>query len=74
MSYFIYASAYNGTPSLTICDAHNGNTVLQWQYESRNDLPTQEVQQLFRQLILLTCQQEIGNVRLFRCQPSEFMI
>lgn len=70
MSYHIFASIYDGVPSLHICDAHNGHTVLQWQYTSQANIPTQEVQQLFRELILLTCQQEINNVRLFQCRQG----
>ena len=56
----------DGTPHLRIIDAEQQCVRLDCQYQDRqggND--RKQLQQLFRQLLLLTCQQDFENLRLF---------
>lgn len=56
----------DGTPHLRIIDAEQQCVRLDWQYQDRqgsND--RKQLKQLFRQLLLLTCQQDFENLRLF---------
>ena len=67
MSWHIHAWLKDGKPCLEIVDADSGSVHLQW---SGNDQPQggRDVQQLFRELLLLSCQQDLRNGRLFSAQ------
>ena len=71
MGYYIYASLENGDPQLEIVDADSKSTCLSWRYQSENsdkNYDKKEIQRLFRELLLLTCKQEINNYRVFGLQ------
>ena len=68
MSFHINACLVDGIPRLELFDSQTGDCRLQWQYNPDSpdhDAGGAEVQRLFHQLILLTCQQETANVRVF---------
>lgn len=72
MGYYIYAWLEEGNPNLEIVDAESKRTCMRWAYsEARhkgNVADKNEIQKLFRQLLLLTCQQELSNCRVFGMQ------
>lgn len=67
MGYQIYAWLDEGQPRLRIVDSESGEVFLSWDFQ-RTLVGQQphEVQALFRQLLLLTCRQEIRNTRTYR--------
>lgn len=67
MGYQIEACIENGKPNLKIYDMTQGDLCLDWHFDGdlASDQTKQEVHHLFRQLLLLTCKQELRNIRLF---------
>ena len=63
MSYHLFASVYEGIPQLVVRDSLTGQTLLCW-HGTRSEC-AKETQYLFRELILLTCRQELVNTRVF---------
>ncbi len=75
MSFQIYAWLDNGQPRLQIIETQSGAIHLSWRYKDdagENNKPKdkKEIQRLFKDLILLTCKQEIKNCRLFETKPD----
>jgi hypothetical protein len=75
MGYYIYAWLEEGNPNLEIVDAESKRTCMRWAYSEGESKPDarwssdkNEIQKLFRQLLLLTCQQEFSNCRVFGMQ------
>ncbi len=67
MGYHIYAWLENSVPQLQIVDAETGAVSVTWSYRSNGELGDQkEIQRLFRDLLLLTCKQEMNNCRIFK--------
>ena len=72
MGYYINAWIENGAPQLQIIDAHSKSVCLSWSYSVTNRAKTddkKEIQRLFRELLLLTCKQEVSNYRVFEVRP-----
>ena len=68
MSFHIKAWLKNGDPQLQIIDAKSNSVCVSWSYESKNAAESGsklEVQELFRELLLLTCKQEMVNCRIY---------
>ncbi len=68
MGYYIYAWLENGRPQLQIVDAETESICVTWGYRDHTDWDHEdekEIQRLFRDLLLLTCKQEISNCRVF---------
>lgn len=68
MGYYIYAWLDKANPQLQIVDAASGSISVSWSYQGTggNALTDEnEIKRLFRDLILLTCKQEINNSRVF---------
>lgn len=64
MGYQIYASLLDGKPNLKIVDIDSQKTCMQWHYEKSgqdNNEEQQEIQRLFRELLLLSCKQNLSN-------------
>lgn len=74
MGYQIEAYLDEGRPALKIYDVKEQSLCLSWTYEGRpSELRSQkEIHRLFRQLLLLTCKQDLHNVRVFNLSPSKF--
>lgn len=74
MSFHIHAWLENGLPRLQVIDAQSGATYLSWHYqEAEQDSQfkePEEVQRLFKELLLLTCKQEMANCRMFSAKPD----
>jgi hypothetical protein len=73
MSYHINAWLEDGDPRLEIVDAHSKSVCMSWSYKSRAGLESRdknEIQRLFRKLILLTCRETIANCRIFETRPN----
>ncbi|MCO7223920.1 hypothetical protein [Pleionea sp. CnH1-48] len=70
MGYRIYAWLNEGKPCLRIYKDDSDTACVEWDYQLANEQSGdegKEIQRLFRQLLLLTCEQELNqNVRLFR--------
>ena len=64
MSYHVFASLYEGVPHLVIRDSSSGHVRLRWCCNHPPD--GDDIQSLFRELILLTCAQEAANTRVFQ--------
>ncbi|TQV88103.1 hypothetical protein [Aliikangiella coralliicola] len=73
MGYQIEAYLDNGKPSLKIYDLEQNALCLSWTYSGKSSekRSKQEVHQLFRELLLLTCKQDIHNVRVFNLSPRQ---
>ncbi len=68
MSFHIYAWLENGKPRLRVEDADSKLTCMSWSYNDGNassDADKHEIKRLFRELLLLTCKQEVANCRVF---------
>lgn len=68
MGCFIYASLIEGKPNLKIVDARSQQTCVNWHYDRDAEGDTgdksaarQEIQRLFRELLLLTCKQNLAS-------------
>ncbi len=72
MGYQIEAYLENGQPALKIYDVDKQDLCLSWRYrKNQNGQESQsEIHRLFRELLLLTCQQDLHNVRVFNLQAS----
>ena len=71
MSYHIYAWLEKGIPHLQIKDSESKSTYLSWSYQTtESNYDKQEIQRLFRELILLTCKQKMDNYRIFEAKPA----
>ena len=71
MGYKIEAFLDNGKPALKIYDIAMQSLCLSWTFhgESGEVSSRSEIQRLFRELLLLTCKQDMHNVRVFNLQP-----
>ncbi len=70
MSYYIYAWLENGNPQLQIVESQSNSICLSWSYKAADtNYDKKEIQRLFRDLILLTCKQEMKNYRIFEVKP-----
>ncbi|MEN8132337.1 MAG: hypothetical protein ABFS45_19590 [Pseudomonadota bacterium] len=70
MGYYIYAWLENGNPQLQIIEAESKSICLSWSYQATDaNYDNKEIQRLFRDLLLLTCKQEMGNYRIFEVKP-----
>ncbi|NOR69082.1 MAG: hypothetical protein GQ532_05215 [Methylomarinum sp.] len=70
MGYYLYAWLENGKPQLQIVEAKSKSICLSWSYQATDkNCDRKEIQRLFRNLLLLTCKQEIGNYRVFEVKP-----
>ncbi len=69
MSFHIFATVDHGTPDLVIRNAITGRTVLRWR--GCNASADSETRRLFRELILLSCCQEMSNARVFSVATRE---
>lgn len=71
MGYYIYAWLDNGNPQLQVVEAKSNAVCISWSYQASDNevYERKEIQRLFRDLLLLTCKQEMGNCRVFTEQP-----
>ncbi len=72
MGYYINAWIENGSPQLQIIDAYSKSVCLSWGYTTANNVNTydkKEIQRLFKELLLLTCKQQMTNYRVFELKP-----
>ena len=67
MGYQIEAYLDAGKPALKIYDISKKDLCLSWRYQGECKDPEShsEIQRLFRELLLLTCKQDLHNVRVF---------
>ncbi len=68
MGYIIYAWLENGNPRLQIVDAQSQAVRVSWEYHNQGEgMPNdkKEIQRLFRDLLLLSCEQEVEHCRIF---------
>jgi len=72
MSYQIEAYLDKGVPSLKIYSAYNQALCLSWTFDTSKSQAAShtEIHQLFKKLLLLTCKQDLNNVRVFRVNSS----
>jgi hypothetical protein len=60
--YFIYASVHDGKPALQVIEADSQRTCLVWEgREAQPELSDQDLRELFRRLLLLTCRQKLKS-------------
>lgn len=73
MGYQIEAYLDNGKPTLKIYDFEDKSPCFSWTYQEdeKEAHSRQELKRLFKALLLLTCKQEIKNVRTFNLLPRE---
>lgn len=74
MGYYIYAWLEKGRPQLQIVDVETESICVTWSYHDKTDWDhkdKKEIQRLFRDLLLLTCKQELNNCRVFGAKPNE---
>ncbi len=74
MGYYIYAWLENGKPQLQIVDAKSKSVCVTWSYQDKNihsQDDKKEIQRLFKDLLLLTCKQELRHCRVFRAEPVQ---
>jgi hypothetical protein len=72
MSFHINAWLENGDPKLQIIDAQSKCVCMSWSYKAKHGIEEtskHELQNLFRELLLLTCKQDISNCRVFSAKP-----
>lgn len=72
MGYYIYAWLDDGNPQLKIVDVQSKSICMRWSYQHSDDnslTDKKEIQRLFKDLLLLTCRQEMKNSRLFQVSP-----
>jgi len=65
MGYRIYAWLDDGRPTLRIVDARSNTECLNWRLQSEDASPSggqKAVQSLFRDLLLLSCRQRLGEM------------
>ncbi|MET1257361.1 hypothetical protein [Aliikangiella maris] len=73
MGYQIEAFLNDGKPSLKIYDSKRELLYLSWTYHETPDehqLP-QAIHELFRDLLLLSCKQDIHNIQQFNLTPRQ---
>ncbi len=71
MGYQIEAYLDRGRPVLKIYDATEKALCLNWTYQgeiAQGEMAS-EIHRLFRELLLLTCKQDLHNVRVFNLSP-----
>lgn len=74
MGYFINAWVDDGLPRLEIINSIDKRVCLSWVYErdaGASAVDANEVKRLFKQLIILTCEQNIKSCRLFSTRPTD---
>ncbi len=73
MGYQIEAYLDNGKPTLKIYDIKRQALCLSWTYAKSLDATASEceVHRLFRELLLLTCKQDMHNIRVFNLSPPQ---
>ena len=57
--YLIYAKLHDGRPVLEVVDAQSQQLCLSWDCPSVHEASAHDVQKLFRQLMLLSCRQNL---------------
>jgi hypothetical protein len=74
MGYRIEAFLNDGKPSLKIFEINQSNPCLTWTFSGKIDdqHSESELHRLFRKLLLLTCKQDLGNVRMF-CLSNQYL-
>jgi len=70
MGYYLYAWIENGKPHLQLIEAQSKSLCLDWSYQETDNYDDKEVQRLFKDLLLLTCKQKMGNYRVFNVKPQ----
>jgi hypothetical protein len=67
MGYRIEAFLDDGKPSLNIFEIDHNTPCLSWTFneEVNHQHSEGELHRLFRKLLLLTCKQDLSNVRMF---------
>jgi hypothetical protein len=73
MGYYIYAWLEDANPQLQIVDAQSGAVCISWSYQDSDSGglgDRKEIKNLFRDLLLLTCKQELNNSRIFKAEPA----
>ncbi|MFQ3261032.1 hypothetical protein [Reinekea sp.] len=73
MSYHINAWLEDGKPQLQIVDAQSKAICMSWSYAPNKEQSYKErheIQRLFKELLLLTCKQDISNCRIFNVKPQ----
>jgi L-rhamnose mutarotase len=73
MSYHINAWLEDGMPRLQVIDAQTRTICMSWSYTPNKDQSYKErheIQRLFKELLLLTCKQDISNCRIFNVKPQ----
>ena len=73
MGYQIEAFLDEGKPALKIYDVSKKSLCLSWTFHGDNDESSSrhEIQRLFRDLLLLTCKQDMHNVRVFNLSAND---
>ena len=72
MGYYLYAWLENGKPQLQVIDAQSKSICLSWSYQATDEnCDSKEIQRLFRDLLLLTCKQEMRNYGVFEVKPPK---
>ncbi len=73
MGYNIYAWFENGNFQLQIVDAKTESVCVSRSYQGQSYVgfgDKKEIQKLFRELLLLTCKQEMRNYRVYKIEPE----
>ncbi|MCH9696643.1 MAG: hypothetical protein K0U68_00920 [Gammaproteobacteria bacterium] len=66
MGYYIYAWLDNGSPRLKVVNALSNTECINWTYQAESNSDKKEIQRLFKELLLLTCQQDLQQCRVFK--------
>jgi hypothetical protein len=73
MSYYINAWLENGDPRLQIIDAQSKSVCVSWDYlapKNAENKDKNEIQRLFKELLMLTCKHKVTNARIFEIKQS----
>lgn len=71
MGCHLVAQLEDGLPVLRIEDAQTGQVLLNWSYQEASSLSDKkQLQDLFRELLLLTVQRGAGVTRRYSIRPS----
>ena len=72
MKTSIYACILNILPHLTVRNTLTNTVLMHWKGKpAANAADTDEIKRLLRELLLLSCQQQPGNVGIFAAQPPD---
>lgn len=70
MTLHIKAWLEDGKSHLEILDSNSGQVQLRWTLDSDEEKDAGRMRQLFRELLLLSCKQEMCNGRVFCAAPE----